>query len=439
MTTPSSQPKRNRSSVLFVVGLGLAATLALAHDGWGRAAFLAGQSIIDVSDAPRNVPQPPRELTAAESAAANTAWAYIAANTQAGTGLVNSVDGFPSTTLWDQGSYLLGMIAAHRLQVIDGAEFYARAETAVTTLAQIPLVEGILPNKVYNTQTLEMVDYGNNPVPEGLGWSALDLGRFMMALRVLERALPELGPQIRDVLAQWELDAMAHQGQLAGSARQGGGLVPLQEGRIGYEQYAARAAAMWGVDVTGAISAGRILSWEEASGVQVPVDLRTRAAFGAIDPVVSEPWMLQGIEIGLDAEGRELADRVYRAQERRWRQTGHLTAVSEDHINQAPYFLYAGVWGDGEAWSVLTEEGTNHPELRTLSTKASFAWHALYNTRYTARLMEAVLPLSDPAKGFAAGRYEADSAPNDIYTLNTNGIILEALHYMAFGPLWQVR
>ncbi|MEM6374484.1 MAG: DUF3131 domain-containing protein, partial [Pseudomonadota bacterium] len=119
--------------------------------------------------------------------------------------------------------------------------------------------------------------------------------------------------------------------------------------------------------------------------------------------------------------------------------TGQLTAVSEDHINQAPYFVYAGVWGDGEPWSVLTEEGTNHPELRTVSTKASFAWHALYNTRYTARLMEAVMPLSDPQKGFAAGQYEADGAVNDVYTLNTNSIVLEAIHYMAFGPLWQVR
>lgn len=432
-------PSRNRSSLLFVAGLALAATVALAYDSWGRAAFLAGQTVIDVGEAPRYVPQAPRDLTPAEQAAVGMAWSYIAANTQPSTGLVNSVDGYPSTTLWDQGSYLLGMIAANRFQLIDDAEFYDRAARAVESLAQIPLVDGILPNKVYQTQTLEMVDYANNPVPEGLGWSALDLGRFMMALRVLERALPELGPQIRNVLAQWELDAMAHQGQLAGAARQGGGLVPVQEGRIGYEQYAARAAAMWGVDVTAAISAGRILAWEQVSGVEVPTDLRTRAAFGAIDPVVSEPWMLQGLEIGLDSEGQELAARVYRAQERRWRQTGHLTAVSEDHINQAPHFLYAGVWGDGEAWSVLTEEGKNHPELRTLSTKASFAWHALYNTRYTERLMEAVLPLSAPGKGFAAGTFEADGTLNDVYTLNTNGIVLEALHYIAFGPLWQVR
>ena len=422
-----------KPSLLFVAGLGLATTIAVASDGAGRLGRHAMASF-DFSEAPDIAPLPPRALTETDMADARTAWSYLRDNTDPETGLVGSVGGYPSSTMWDQASYILGVISAQRLGIIDSGELSWRMDKLLDSFGKMDLVDGQLPNKAYHTRTLQMVTYDNSPAPEGIGWSALDMGRLLVALRVLEERHPQYRDWIRGIVSTWNLDGIAVGGELIGTDRDGDELSYLQEGRIGYEQYAARAAALWGLDVTSAISAARVLEWTDVSGVQVGTDLRTASSFGAITPVVSEPYMLQGLEMGLNGEASQLAERVYLAQEARYRETGQLSAVSEDHINQKPSFLYSSVFSNGRPWAVVTEAGEHHPELRTISLKSAFAWDALYGTDYTTRLRENLSDLASPG-GWFAGRYEADGAPNDILTLNTNAIVLEALHYKAFGPL----
>lgn len=423
-----------RGPLVFVLGLLISAAMALSFDGaLARVALQTQIPLTEMEDLPEVVPS---DLTLAERRAAETAWTYIHRNTQAETGWVNSVDGFASTTLWDQGSYLLGLVSAVRLQVIDEAEFDRRMTGFLTTLDAVDLFDGRLPNKVYHTQTLALVNYANEEVPGGIGWSALDLGRFLMALRVVEKHYPEYGDQIRKTLSRWDLRAMASQGELWGSKTQEDGYIRVQEGRIGYEQYGARAAALWGLDVLRAVSAERIIDWREIEGVGIPTDLRRASGFGAITPVVSEPFILMGLEMGFDSESATLAALVLQAQEARYAQTDLITMVSEDHVDEAPHFLYASVFANGRDWGVVTEEGSFHPELRTQSTKASFAWHALLPSDYTQLARDAVMELADDRLGFAAGIYETTGEPNLSYTLNTNAIVLEALHYQVFGPLW---
>ena len=428
-----------RTSVLFVAGLLLAAGLAISLDGGLRYLALSGASKVDYSRDELFAVAAPRALTAAEQRAATTAWTYIAQNTRPETGWVDSVGGFPSTTLWDQGSYLLALVSARRLGLVPDDVFHDRARNLLDGFARLPLFDGKLPNKVYDTRTLAMVDYANQPVPEGVGWSALDIARMLTAFRVLERHHPQYGEDIRALLATWDLNAMAQNGELYGAERKAGETRIVQEGRMGYEQYAARAAAMWGLDVIQAMSAERALRWEEVSGIDVPVDLRDHSAFQAITPTLSEPYLLQAFEFGLDSEALRLAGVVYAAQERRHRTTGQLTAVSEDHINQAPYFLYSSVFSNGADWNVVAEDGSEHTDLRTVSLKASIGWNALFDTDYTALLVNELGALASSGRGWAAGVYEADGAINDVYTLNTNAIVLEALHFTAFGPLWSVR
>lgn len=40
-------------------------------------------------------------------------------------------------------------------------------------------------------------------------------------------------------------------------------------------------------------------------------------------------------------------------------------------------------------------------------------------------------------RGWYAGLFEADGSANEILTMNTNAVVLEALHYKAFGPLYR--
>jgi hypothetical protein len=383
---------------------------------------------------------PHRPLTAVERDQAETAWAYLAANTDPTTGLVASVAGFPATTLWDTGSYLAGLIAAERLGIVARNELDRRAARLLESLARLPLVEGRLPNKSIDTRTLAMLTYDGKPAPGGVGWSALDIARIVVPLVALERAHPAHAAAVGRVLHTWDLGAAVRDGQLLGSSRGADGVLVLhQEGRLGYEQYAARALLLLGLDSLAAAQAGRHLGWAEVEGVEVPADDRTAERWGAHGYTLSEPYLLTGLELGWDGAMRELGWRVYLAQAARYAATGRLTAVTEDHLDRAPHFIYASVWSAGRPWMTLAPDGSDASGSRLLSTKAAFAWDALYGTDYTRRLVEAVQVTRAPGKGWLAGRYEADGSVNAVLSLNTNAVILESLCYRAHGPLLHAR
>jgi hypothetical protein len=433
---PSSLSSSLRASVLFLGGLCLAAGLSVYRDGAGRLAWQANNTPADLAGGPSLAVKAPQALNDADWAAARTAWAYIRNNTRAETGLVDSVAGFSSATLWDQGSYIMALVAARRLDIISSDEFEARAAKVLETLGAMPLVNDRLPNKAYDTRTLAMVDYDNQSIDEGLGWSALDVARLLLALRVMGEEAPHLRVPMRSAIQRWDIAGLAATGEIVGAARVDGELALKQEGRIGYEQYAARSLVLWGLDVSAAMSVNRILDWETVEGVEVATDLRRADDFGVIDPVLSEPYLLQGLELGFNRETALLAERVYQAQERRFASTGVWTMVSEDHLDRDPRFLYSTVYGDGEAWAVLADDGTPYPDLRTVSAKAVFGWDVIFGTEYTSRLRQDLAgSLADPNAGWLAGRFESDGSPNAVLTLNTNAIILEAMHFKAFGPM----
>jgi hypothetical protein len=213
----------------------------------------------------------------------------------------------------------------------------------------------------------------------------------------------------------------------------------VQEGRLGYEQYAARTLALMGLDVDRAADPLANLQLVDIEGIAVPADRRDPKTHGAQNHVVSEPWILQGLEFGWTRASREIAWRVYRAQEERFKKTGIKTAATEDHVDQAPFFVYNSLYNGGTRWVAVSEKGDELPQLRTLSTKAAFGWHALLRTPYTTQLVEAVAGLSDPARGWYAGQYETGGKTNQSVNANTNAVVLESLAYLARGPLLQYR
>lgn len=432
----SESHNQNRfKSLVFVFGILAASATAIALDGVQNSLSAAFTNQPNFADTDANLADF-RDFEHVDQTAAQTAWTYIENNTIAETGWVNSVEGFDSSTLWDQGSYVFALVAAARIGVIGDAEFDTRISSFLDGLQRLELIDGALPNKVYNTRSLRMTDYSDASMPDGIGWSALDIARLLMSLRTVERFAPHHAAPIRDVLSDWDFDRMTQDGQLIGTAADDGALLPVQEGRIGYEQYGARAAALWGMDVNQAISALRVLGWRNIEDVEVPVDLRTAARFGTITPVLSEPYLLMALEMGFDDESEFLADRIYTAQKARFRNTGQVTFVSEDHLDTKPHFVYASIFSNGKPWSVVDIEGENYPELRTQSAKATFGWDALYNTEYTNLGLDRIQHLAIKGRGWMAGVYEATGKRNTSLSLNTNAVILEALHYKRFGPLW---
>ncbi|NEQ32327.1 MAG: DUF3131 domain-containing protein [Leptolyngbya sp. SIO4C5] len=378
-------------------------------------------------------------LTAAEMAYAQSAWNYFVDNVQPNTGLSNSAGGFPSGTLWDLGNYLAAMNAALWMGLIDQAEFDSRLNQFLTSLSQLPLFENTLPNKVYNSATGEIVDYGNNPLERGIGWSALDIGRILAAFHIVRTCHPQYADWLAGVVDSWDIAASVQDGMLYGATvLPSGETLKVQEGRLGYEEYAARGYALWGFDVPQAV-AYEPFKFVDIYGLQIPVDTRNYQDTNANNYVVSESYILDAIEFGLQGEQADFARRVFEAQKRRYEDTGLLTAVSEDNINQPPYFLYSTVFSNGVPWAVITEANELHPELRTLCTKAAFGWRYVYpDDPYAQQIFDHVKDTTNSGRGFYAGiyesgLYEAEPPLNDILTGNTNGLILEILYYKARG------
>lgn len=431
-----------RSHFAFIVGLSIAAFLAVSLDsslGYDQIAKGVRQIIVKSNDQTPIVVS--SELSASDIQYAQIAWRYFEKNTVPETGLVNSVDGFYSTTVWDQSSYLLGLISAHKIGIIDGGEFDSRISKALSSLAKLPLFSGKLPNKVYDTRSLQMTNYANDLVEIGIGWSALDIARMTVPLNILLYDFPKHANLAGQILSNWDFAAMVEEGVLLGARlnAETGAFERIQEGRLGYEEYGARAVALLGMDALTAARYDDFVKFEIAAGQEVVADNRTAALFGAPNYVVSEPYILMAIEFGLDKIAKELAHRIYAAQEKRYALTGQLTAVSEDNIDQAPYFIYNTVYANGKAWNAVDENGAEFPDLKTLSTKAAFGWDALYQTDYTARLMAEIQKTKTVDRGWASGVYEADGRVNTVATANTNGIILEVINYKAFGPLLSAR
>ena len=381
-----------------------------------------------------------RILTQEEYRWANTAWQYFENNYQENTGLVNSVDGYPSTTMWDTASYLMGLISAEKLNVITEDVFTIRMEKVLHTLARLPLVDNRLPNKAYNTITLEMVDYTNQPVENGIGWSAIDIGRMLVPLNTLIWQYPQFNKQVNDVLNAWYVGDMIKEGYLFGSrpSKSEEGFELVQEGRIGYEEYAAKSMSLMGRDVFNAMKYIDYLEFRTISGIEVPTDLRDPAKYHAHNYVVSESYILDSLEFGADSVSKIFAHRIYQAQEARYNETGILTAVSEDNLDQAPYFVYNTVFSDGKEWNAITDTGEDASEFKSLSTKAAFGWYALYQTDYTDLLIAEAHTLSSENKGWYSGRYESSGEINKAITANTNGIVLESLAYIENGSLLTV-
>lgn len=427
---------RARGHIVFILGVigGLMVVTWLEQAGpsaAGQAPVTALAAIEATTPLPLTIPG---RSSAADLDHAAIAWTYFTNNTDPDTGLANSVDGYPSTTMWETGSLIVAVVAAERLALIDAAEARARLSAILTSLDRLPLFQDSLPNKAYDTRSLKMVDYANRPTQQGLGWSALDMARLMSALAIARGAHPDLAPAIAAATDGWRLDRMVRDGQLYGTSVVDGEVRENQEGRLGYEQYAAKAMMLSGFDVVRAYDPVDRAMIRSVMGQDIPVD--TRLHRGRIPAfVVSEPYLFDGLEFGFDARSSRIASAVYLAQQARHDQTGHLTAVTETHLDEAPFFAYSTVWGGGAPWSVLTFQGDRIDSRRTLATKAAFGWDALYGTPYTAQLVDAVTPTADPLRGWPEGLYEADGTINGSVTANTNALVLAALAFKATGPL----
>ncbi|WP_427913074.1 DUF3131 domain-containing protein [Ramlibacter sp. MMS24-I3-19] len=386
-------------------------------------------------------------LTAQELGMARTAWKYFENNTQP-TGLANAVDNYPSTTMWDTASYLGAIVAARELGVITPQQADERLGKLIAALGGLALFREELPNKVYHTQTLEKVDYANKPGE--IGFSALDLGRLLVWLKIAKERYPQHADAIDRVVLRWKWGHVVDRsGMMFGAILdKDRNTQYVQEGRLGYEEYAAKGFQLWGI-ATELAARPEPYATVPIYCVEVPYDARDPRKYYQHNYVVTESYALDGIEFNWDlatdrdtddrrhsqAWMADFASRVYQAQENRWRATGILTARSEHQLDAEPYFVYDTVFTDGYAWNTITEPGQYVPQYAAVSLKAALGMWVLWQSPYTDRLFEQVTRNADPARGFLEGVLENGKGPIRAFTANNNGIILETLLFKAHGKL----
>ena len=380
-----------------------------------------------------------QNLSAKDIQNAKIAWQYIKNNFQKETGLVNSVDNYTSTTMWDTGSTLAGTIAAREIGIIEQKEFDDMVVPMLRTLRSIKLYNGKAPNKAYNTITAEMVDYGNNPVERGIGVSTLDLARLISWLNVLSCTHPKYKHAAKSILLTWDFTDLIQDGQMFGYF-----LNPIsekteivQEGRLGYEQYAGKIFALLGFDQSiSATYENKFRQDINIYGIQVAYDVRDPRDLGTYNYVVTESYVLDGMENGVDKENRPLIDNIFAVQRNRWQEEGILTAVSEDNVDRKPWFIYNTIFTAGISWNTTTDTGIRHDNLKTTSTKAAYSLALFFpGEEYSDLLLSMVESAYDPERGWYSGVYEDGKGFNIARTANTNGIILQSLLYKMYGTL----
>lgn len=370
---------------------------------------------------------------------ARIAWKYFENNYQPTSGFINAVNKYESTTMWDLASSLAATIAANQLGIIDDREFDQRIMKMVTTLGSMPLYRNEVPNKVYHTKNVTMVDYGNQPSEFGIGYSALDLARLGSWLDNLGCLYPRHAVAAERVMHRWNYCRMLNEGQMFGAGYNAAtGEESLnQEGRLGYEQYGARNWEAMGFDMSiSGTYKNPFASSVEIEGVRIPIDVRDPRKLGAFNYVVTESFALEAMEYGTTAESAPLLAAIFEVQRRRWKRTGIVTAVSEDNVDRQPYFVYNTIYAAGSPWNAITDTGKDMEHLKSTSVKAAMSLAVLFpNDPYSQVLFDKIASAYDPEKGWYSGVYEGTLGYNTAVTANTNGIILEAIMYKLYGPL----
>lgn len=380
--------------------------------------------------APR--PTPDAASRPAFDEAARAAWTFVKAHVEPATGWIAPLENYHYATIWDVASGMAALFCARELGYLDDATYHSLMRRALGTLKEAQLFDGIAYNKSYSTRTGRMVGRNNSPTARGTGWSVTDIGRLLLWLKIIAQHQPEYAADAETIARRNSSERLVRGGYVWGASVFGSReLREYQEGRIGYEQYAAEGFRAWGFPVARAVDVSENAVPIRIMGKQLAADLR------AYDRLTSEPFVLLGLEAGWSPEVHELAAQLLAAQEERYRRTGKVTIVSEDAISRAPhYFYYYCAYTKAREFAIdVQDPGAVVSGPRWVSAKATYGWHALLPSSYTRKAVASVAPARTP-RGWGSGVYEADGRSTGTVNINTQAVILEAaLYHRRGGPL----
>lgn len=422
------------------------ATIAIAGCGVAGRALQGRSATAGTAASPRTSgdcgPAAAGVLSAEEREWADAAWRYVETNTNATTGLVNGADQRAVATMWDVADAIAALVSARELGLIDRCTFDRRFGPLVAFLNNMPIVDNIAPNRWYDAAKGTMIDAAQKP--SVVGWSAMDLGRLMVWLRIVEARYAEWSPYIGRAISRWNYCAIV---DACGTINRGVHTGPFtnrleQDGRLGYEEYAAAGFAIWRFETGKALQLDPV---EDISVEGVPLlrDARDAAPNLARAPLTTTPFAAYEMEIGgtlshPDAgRYREVGRAVAEAQYQRYRRQGIMTARGGRPLVTPPWHVFDSVWAEGYAWNSIDPSGGSAPHFALLSTASVFELWAAYPDDVAQKMVDLMCSLRDAQRGFYAGRFERTGGVDTTITLRTNAAVLESLMYRRLGVIYK--
>lgn len=358
---------------------------------------------------------------------ARLAWAFFETFTDPNTGLCPATanvhtgdDALTWVTMWDVGSQVNALVAAHRLGLVETDAFETAVRRILYQIAGRRSQGRLLPHGVIRT---DLVRRGSTD------FDGCDAGRLLAALDNLRRH-SDLDDEIAGLVASWDLDQIVIDETIYSVTN--GALSSTYKSHCAH--YAARAFGRWGLEAKSPYQTldGRA----EADGRMAMLE-----AVAGIGPLGAEPLLLEALELGMSPESAWLADVLHVAQVEEFEETGALMAVSEMPIRREPWFVYLGLQLGREAreWGIDVVGGVEKYRTKefldqnmALSTKAAFLWAAYQPGNYADALVKFVRERARLPIGFASNVSESEEAA-PFTDLNTNAVILEAIAHKLVG------
>lgn len=374
------------------------------------------------------------DLNRNEMLLAKKAFYYFERNWHEETGLVDSVQGYPHSTMWDVASVIAATLAAEKLGIIEAEQRHQRLERLLKTLATLPLYDNRLPNREYNTRTGLPSGRYSNSESQGNGWSALDIGRLLIWLDITQRYHPKYQTTIDLIKHRWALNDSIQNQNLYGELKSRSKTTLRQEGRLGYLQYAATGFKLAGFDVSNALEKSNTHSIT-VDGIDLLIDNRNLPYF------TSDPYVLNAIEIGRKGAWWDQLEPLFILQKLKSQAESSLWFFAEDAMSREPWFGYNNIFIYGKPWLSTSPSGKPIENPQIFSNKVGFGFSVLFpSDPFSKKLSQAVINSSLLHRSIPTGRFH-DGGPNTAYNINTNSLILAALWYKQrhYRPLLKLR
>lgn len=398
-------------------------------------ATVTADPVLDLLRASRRTavePPDPDPITAEDwMADARQAWTFFERFSNPDTGLcidMADVQGddqwlHRELTMWDLGSLIAAVLAAHELGLLPDADFIARADHLVRALPVTEIAGRLLPSEVISTDTGRSLSYDFN---------ACDTGRLLSVLRDLD-AHPLTRGLAEATTRRWDLGTVIVEGRIHSVVN--GALVDRFRSHCAH--YTARAFRDRGFAAASPYEV-------PDQGLQTDREMRLLQALDGMGALGAEPLLFEALEMGMSEPSSLLASVLFSAQRHEFETTGTLHCASEAALNREPWFSYQGLnlTPVGDRWIVNVPSNDarfNTPDFRKeialVNTKAAYLWAAYRPGPYSTQLARHVRTRARlDGLGFAPGVFAATGETMPGYTdVNTNGVVLEAIAFILRG------